>query len=165
MAGGLQLERWLGSGIAANLDRSTVRTSDFKSENRGSIPRLGVFVFYATINTYIINMFRRKTLSAFALASAFLLPASFLNQSPPQGQAWTWGFGRNGELGLGSQSNSSLPQSVKNRVFVDIDAKKSFSAGITSEGKLFTWGKNRNGMLGHLPPNLNLLISREVEFP
>lgn len=29
--------------IACNPDRSTVRTSDFKSENQGSIPCLGVF--------------------------------------------------------------------------------------------------------------------------
>ena len=35
-----------------NLDRSMVRTSDFKSENRGSIPRLGVFVPKATIIIY-----------------------------------------------------------------------------------------------------------------
>lgn len=48
--------------------------------------------------------------------------------------------------------------------FIDIDAKKSFSAGITNEGKLLTWGKNRHGVLGHLPPNLNVLIPREVEF-
>ena len=29
-----------------NLDRSTVRTSDFKSENQGSIPCRGVFYLY-----------------------------------------------------------------------------------------------------------------------
>lgn len=48
--------------------------------------------------------------------------------------------------------------------FVDIDCKKSLSAGITAEGRLLTWGKNRNGILGHLPANLNVLIPREVEF-
>jgi alpha-tubulin suppressor-like RCC1 family protein len=53
-----------------------------------------------------------------------------------------------------------LPQSIKNRVFVDIDAKKSFSAGVTADGRLFTWGKNRNGMIGHHPPNLNVLLPR-----
>ena len=109
-------------------------------------------------------MFRKKTITAFALATAFFLPTSFLNSNPQQGQAWSFGFGRNGELGLGSESNSSLPQHIKNSLFVDIDAKKTFSAGVTSDGKLFTWGKNRNGMIGHLPPNLNVLIPREVEF-
>lgn len=53
---------------------------------------------------------------------------------------------------------------IKNVSFVDIDSKKSLSAGITQEGKLVTWGKNRNGLLGHSPPNLNVLIPREVEF-
>jgi alpha-tubulin suppressor-like RCC1 family protein len=51
---------------------------------------------------------------------------------------------------------------IKNVSFVDIDCKKSLSAGITPEGRLLTWGKNRNGILGHLPPNLNVLIPREV---
>lgn len=109
-------------------------------------------------------MYRRKITAALAITATFLLPTPFFNNPNKQGEAWAWGFGRNGELGLGSESNISLPQPVKSSNFVDIDAKKSFSAGITSEGKLFTWGKNRNGVLGHLPPNLNLLIPREVEF-
>ena len=107
-------------------------------------------------------MYRRKLAITIALASAFLFPVPFFGAHNQQGQAWSWGFGRNGELGLGSESNISLPQPVKNTSFVDINAKKSLSAGITAEGKLFTWGKNRNGVLGHLPPNLNLLIPREV---
>ena len=41
-------------------------------------------------------MFRKKTIASFAIAAAFLFPASFLNKEPQQGQAWTWGFGRNG---------------------------------------------------------------------
>ena len=38
------------------------------------------------------------------------------------------------------------------------------SAGITADGKLYTWGKNRGGVLGHHPPNLNVLLPREVEL-
>lgn len=53
---------------------------------------------------------------------------------------------------------------IKNINFVDIDAKKSISAGITVDGKLYTWGKNRNGIIGHNPPNLNVLLPREVEI-
>jgi alpha-tubulin suppressor-like RCC1 family protein len=77
---------------------------------------------------------------------------------------WSWGFGRNGELGLGSETNTSLPQPIKNVKFVDIESRKSISAGITVDGKLLTWGKNRNGVLGHLPPNLNVLIPNQLEF-
>lgn len=105
-------------------------------------------------------MYRRKLTTALAITAAFLLPTSFFNAPNQQGQAWGWGFGRNGELGLGSESNISLPQPVKSTSFIDIDAKKSLSAGLTAEGKLYTWGKNRNGVIGHLPPNLNLLIPR-----
>jgi alpha-tubulin suppressor-like RCC1 family protein len=51
---------------------------------------------------------------------------------------------------------------IKNINFADIDTKKSISAGITVDGKLYTWGRNRNGVIGHLPPNLNVLLPREV---
>jgi len=51
---------------------------------------------------------------------------------------------------------------IKNINFIDIDAKKSISAGITVDGKLYTWGKNRSGIIGHNPPNLNVLLPREV---
>jgi alpha-tubulin suppressor-like RCC1 family protein len=69
---------------------------------------------------------------------------------------------RNGELGIGSDNNLSLPQMIKNIDFADIDTKKSISAGITVDGKLYTWGRNRNGVIGHLPLNLNVLLPREV---
>jgi alpha-tubulin suppressor-like RCC1 family protein len=71
---------------------------------------------------------------------------------------------RNGELGIGSDNNLSLPQMIKNINFADIDTKKSISAGITVDGKLYTWGRNRNGVIGHLPLNLNVLLPREVEL-
>lgn len=106
----------------------------------------------------------RKIIVSLALGAAVFLPVSLLGSQRKEGQAWSWGFGRNGELGLGSESNISLPQVIKNVSFVDIDSKKSLSAGITIEGKVLTWGKNRNGVLGHIPPNLNVLIPREVEF-
>lgn len=55
-----------------------------------------------------------------------------------------------------------MPQELKNHHFVNINAGKSISAGITADGKLYTWGKNRNGILGHQPPNLNVLIPKLV---
>lgn len=47
---------------------------------------------------------------------------------------------------------------------MDIDTKRSISAGVTKDGRLFTWGKNRNGVLGHYPPNLNVLVPRRVDL-
>jgi hypothetical protein len=56
-----------------------------------------VFLFFGPqlIDSYNL-MFRKKTITAFALAASFLLPATFLNSTPQQGQAWSFGFGRNG---------------------------------------------------------------------
>lgn len=65
---------------------------------------------------------------------------------------------------MGSENNISSPQPIKNLAFIDIDTKKSLSAAITKDGKLYTWGKNRNGDLGHNPPNVNVLIPRQIEF-
>lgn len=99
-----------------------------------------------------------------ALATMLVLPISSYNYAlkTKEGEAWVWGSGRNGELGLGQQTNNSLPQNIKNQRFIDINAGKSISAGITADGKLYTWGKNRNGTLGHQPPNLNVLIPKIV---
>jgi alpha-tubulin suppressor-like RCC1 family protein len=55
-----------------------------------------------------------------------------------------------------------MPQNLKNHKFVDVNAGRAISAGITADGKLYTWGKNRNGILGHQPPNLNVLLPKLV---
>jgi alpha-tubulin suppressor-like RCC1 family protein len=105
-------------------------------------------------------MYGKKILTGLMLSAACLLPFTCTSPSRPEGQVWSWGFGRNGELGLGSETNLSLPHPIKIANFVDIDSRKSLSAGVTKEGKVLTWGKNRNGVLGHLPANLNVLLPR-----
>jgi alpha-tubulin suppressor-like RCC1 family protein len=105
-------------------------------------------------------MNKKNLFKSLILGAAVFLPIGFVSLNSKKGDVYSWGFGRNGELGIGSESNISLPQMLKNINFVDIDAKKSFSAAITSEGKLYTWGKNRNGVLGHHPQNLNVLVPR-----
>lgn len=104
-----------------------------------------------------------KFLKLSALATAVVLPWSICSLKTKEGEIWSWGSGRNGELGLGQETNSSLPRSIKNGKFIDVSAGKSISAAITVDGKLYTWGKNRNGLIGHQPPNINVLLPREVE--
>jgi alpha-tubulin suppressor-like RCC1 family protein len=105
-------------------------------------------------------MNKNKFFKGLIFGAAVFLPFGFVSMYSKKGDVYSWGFGRNGELGTGSEANISLPQMLKNINFIDIDAKKSFSAAVTSDGKLYTWGKNRNGVLGHHPPNLNVLIPR-----
>jgi alpha-tubulin suppressor-like RCC1 family protein len=46
--------------------------------------------------------------------------------------------------------------------FIDVSARRSCSAAVTSDGKLFTWGNGRNGMLGQDSSNVNILVPKEV---
>ena len=77
-------------------------------------------------------MFTTKILKGVALGTALFFPLVYFNADSKPAQAYSYGFGRNGELGVGSEINISLPQLIKNVSFVDIDSKKSMSAGITS---------------------------------
>ena len=60
-----------------NLDRSMVRTSDFKSENQGSIPCLGVFY------NFIINPSTIIKYPCFKERPSPLSPSQPLSSSPP----------------------------------------------------------------------------------
>ena len=75
---------------------------------------------------------------------------------------YVWGSGRNGELGLGVESNVPLPTLLQNMKFVDISARKACSAAITVDGKLYTWGNSRNGVLGHDTANKNILMPKAL---
>jgi alpha-tubulin suppressor-like RCC1 family protein len=107
-------------------------------------------------------MYCRRVWGASVLAIGVLIPGTVFDLKSKEGEAWVWGSGRNGELGVGEWNNRSLPTNIKNQKFREVRAGKEISAGITAEGRLYTWGKNRNGILGHQPPNINVLLPRVV---
>lgn len=80
---------------------------------------------------------------------------------------YSWGSGRYGQLGLGSDSNKPTPEKVEelqNIHIVGIDAKSDSSAALSSTGQIYTWGRAKGGVLGHLNlSSVNLSLPKLIE--
>jgi len=67
----------------------------------------------------------------------------------PDGEAWCWGLGGHGRLGIGRIDTISVPEPVAtNERFSTLSAGTFHTCGITLEGKGYCWGTNANGKLG-----------------
>lgn len=67
------------------------------------------------------------------------------------GSVWTWGSGRQGQLGNGTRTSSEVPVPVTTPPgvrFVKINSGGFASYAIDGAGRLWAWGANRNGQLG-----------------
>ncbi|KAJ7531965.1 hypothetical protein O6H91_14G067000 [Diphasiastrum complanatum] len=68
------------------------------------------------------------------------------------GQVFTWGRGKYGQLGHGSTDNESRPTAVKalsDQMIVQIACGGEHTMAISREGLLFTWGQGYWGQTGH----------------
>ncbi|CCI46447.1 unnamed protein product [Albugo candida] len=68
------------------------------------------------------------------------------------GHCFTWGFGKGGRLGLGTQCDHLEPAMVKKlaHVFlVKVAAGENHTLALSRYGKLYSWGSNSFGQLGH----------------
>lgn len=66
-----------------------------------------------------------------------------------QGEVFTWGWGEQGQLGHGDDSNQPLPKLVETlREVLYIGAGTQFSMALTYYGELYAWGHNDMGQLG-----------------
>ena len=64
------------------------------------------------------------------------------------GTVWAWGSNRHGELGDGTQTNSTIPVQVKNLIGVTaIVAGEDRSLALKSDGTVWAWGNNFLGLL------------------
>ena len=67
------------------------------------------------------------------------------------GTLWAWGLNTNGQLGLGDQTNRSVPTQVgKDATWVGVWAGKSHVVALKTDGTLWAWGRNAEGQLGDL---------------
>jgi alpha-tubulin suppressor-like RCC1 family protein len=65
---------------------------------------------------------------------------------------YSWGNNANGQLGIGSNTYSTVPLTVTGvlagKTVTKIACSGSTSFAITSDGRLYSWGSNSNGQLG-----------------
>ena len=67
----------------------------------------------------------------------------------PGGEAWCWGHGGHGRLGIGRIDTISVPEPVAtNERFTSLTLGTFHTCGVTLEGKGYCWGYNIRGKLG-----------------
>ena len=71
------------------------------------------------------------------------------------GEAFCWGYGRNGDLGDGLDADSNVPVAVNTsgvlggKTLVDIGTGANHSCTLATDGKVYCWGNSTNGRLGY----------------
>ncbi len=86
---------------------------------------------------------RIKAISACGFHSAVLAE---------DGGVWTWGEGKFGRLGHGTEANASEPTKVEalsENKMVKVACGGFHSGAITESGDVYTWGGGEHGQLGH----------------
>src|SRR5207253_2111922 len=63
------------------------------------------------------------------------------------GLAACWGHNEAGELGDGTQADSSLPGLVGNATWIDLSAGSSHTCGVRSDHVALCWGANTYGQV------------------
>lgn len=67
------------------------------------------------------------------------------------GNVWTWGFNKYGQLGHGDTENNALPEKVDSLSnIVRISAGNNYSFAVSKFGNIYCWGDNRNYQLGQM---------------
>ena len=79
---------------------------------------------------------------------AVAMSASHTAYIDGDGVLWTWGRGRYGELGRGSQEDSAQPVRVMEEVSA-VSVSDGVTAAIKRDGTLWMWGSNYHGQLGN----------------
>lgn len=66
------------------------------------------------------------------------------------GTLWTWGGNTSGELGDGTTTNRSSPQTtiLGGNDWLKVSSGSSHNAAIKNDGRLYVWGSNNKGQIG-----------------
>jgi alpha-tubulin suppressor-like RCC1 family protein len=66
------------------------------------------------------------------------------------GEVWGWGYNGSGELGNGTNTNSSVPVQVTGLTgVIAVSCGNSFSIALKNDNTVWTWGSNLEGELGN----------------
>lgn len=88
------------------------------------------------------------------------------------GDVYTWGCGKDGQLGHGDTKDVYMPKAVRglqSKLIRHVSCAEHHAAAVSETGVLFTWGKGQNGRLGHggaenelLPKVVEALVGHHV---
>jgi hypothetical protein len=79
------------------------------------------------------------------------------------GTLFCWGFGNNGQLGLGSGSSQDLPVQVgTSSTWTSVSTGGYQTAALRSGGALYTAGANNDGQLGRLAWSVQLVAMGDL---
>lgn len=66
-----------------------------------------------------------------------------------EGHIWTWGENNYGQLGNGTNTNSSRPAKIlPDKTFKEVFSGSDFMVALDTDGNIWTWGNNASGQLG-----------------
>ncbi|MBL8292031.1 MAG: hypothetical protein JNN08_09350 [Bryobacterales bacterium] len=88
---------------------------------------------------------RKARYTIFCLASALHLAAA--TTAFGQGSVWAWGWNLNGQLGIGNNTNQTLPQAVNLTGVVAVAGGFDHSLALKSDGTVWAWGANDMGQV------------------
>jgi len=88
------------------------------------------------------------------------------------GEVYTWGCGKDGQLGHGEMKDCYTPKAVRSlqsKLIRHVSLAEHHAAAVSEGGVLYTWGKGQNGRLGHggadnelLPKAVEALVGQHV---
>lgn len=88
------------------------------------------------------------------------------------GEVYTWGCGKDGQLGHGEMKDTYTPKAVRSlqsKLIRHVSLAEHHAAAVSEGGVLYTWGKGQNGRLGHggadnelLPKAVEALVGQHV---
>ena len=101
------------------------------------------------------GMLASKVVAAVACGAAHILALT------ADGGVFAWGYGGEGQLGLGATYDVPIPLPVALGLHVvQVSASAYQSAAVTSQGHLYTWGAGEDGRLGHGDLDARLVPTR-----
>lgn len=81
-------------------------------------------------------------------ASSVVAGANYGMELTSVNKVWTWGYNKDGQLGLGTTTNEDVRSGPTLKGATSIAAGGAVSLGVLSDGSLDAWGSNVHGQLG-----------------